>query len=88
LANNKALYCALPGEIPASAIMPNDYDQEKFHTADTFWKIDTTTGEKSRIVDLNKITSKYDATKLFLNANESLLFFTNRTDGKLYKITL
>lgn len=88
LANNKTLYCALPGEIPASAIMPNDYDQEKFHTADTFWKIDIVTGEKSRIVDLNKITSKYDATKLFLNANESFLFFTNRTDGKLYKITL
>jgi hypothetical protein len=88
LSDNKTVYCALPGEIPASAIMPNDYDQEKFHTADTFWKIDTLTGEKSRIVDLNKITNGYDATNLFLNTDESILFFTNRLDGKLYRITL
>jgi hypothetical protein len=68
--------------------MPNDYDQEKFHTADTFWKIDTLTGEKSRIVDLNKIISSYDATDLFFNTDESILFFTNRLDGKLYRIML
>ncbi|MCX6761688.1 MAG: hypothetical protein NTY33_02485 [Candidatus Moranbacteria bacterium] len=86
--DNRTIYCAMPGEVPASAILPNDYDQEKFHTADTFWKIDTTTGEKNRIIDLNKITNKYDATDLFLNADESILFFTNRTDGKLYRITL
>jgi hypothetical protein len=88
LRDNKTIYCALPGEIPLSAIMPNDYDQEKFHTADTFWKIDTTTGEKSRIIDLNKITGKYDATDLFLDAIENMLFFINRLDGKLYRITL
>lgn len=86
--DNKTAYCAMPGEVPVSAIMPNDYDQGKIHTADTFWKIDTTTGEKNRIIDLAKITSKYDATDLFLDANESILFFTNRVDGKLYRITL
>jgi hypothetical protein len=88
LKDNKTAYCAMPGEIPVSAIMPNDYDQEKFHSADTFWRIDTSTGEKSRIIDLNKITNKYDATKLFLDTNESILFFVNRIDGKLYRITL
>lgn len=88
LGDNKTIYCALPGEIPASAIMPNDYDQEKVHTADTFWKINTVTGEKSRIVDLKEITNSYDATNLFLNTDESILFFINRTDGKLYRITL
>jgi len=88
LKDNKTVYCAMPGEIPLSAIIPNDYDQEKFHTADTFWKINTATGEKSRIIDLNKITGKYDANNLFLDTTESFLFFTNRIDGKLYRITL
>ncbi|MFA5961410.1 MAG: hypothetical protein WC848_01865 [Parcubacteria group bacterium] len=88
LKDNKMAYCAMPGKIPANIIMPNDYDQEKFHTADTFWKIDTVTGEKNRIIDLEKINGEYDATKLFLNADESILFFVNRTDGKLYRITL
>ncbi len=86
--DNVTVYCAMPGEVPASAIMPNDYDQEKFHTTDTFWKINTTTGEKNRIIDLNKITEKYDAANPFLDINESILFFTNRIDGKLYRITL
>ncbi|HAT75124.1 MAG TPA: hypothetical protein DCS28_03745, partial [Candidatus Moranbacteria bacterium] len=86
--DNKNILCALPGEIPAGAIMPNDYNQEKFRTADTFWKINTTTGEKARVIELEKITAKYDATNLFLNNDESILFFVNKTDGKLYRITL
>ena len=88
LKDNVNLYCAMPAKIPTSAILPNDYDQEKFHTADTFWKINTTTGEKNRIIELDKITAEYDAINLFLNNDESILFFTNRTDGKLYRITL
>lgn len=88
LNDNKNIICALPGEIPDNAIMPNDYIQKKFHTADTFWKINTLTGEKSRIIEPEKINQKYDATKLFLNVDESILFFINRNDGKLYRITL
>jgi hypothetical protein len=88
LKDNTNLFCTMPGKVPPSAIMPNDYDQEKFHTADTFWKINTVTGEKNRIIELDKISGEYDATNLFLNTDESILFFTNRTDGKLYRLTL
>ncbi|MDP1619633.1 MAG: hypothetical protein Q8M12_01395, partial [bacterium] len=86
--NNKAIYYALPGAIPTEAILPNDYLTDKFRTNDTFWKIDVATGEKSRLVDLENITAAYDAADLFLDPDESLLFFTNKIDGKLYKITL
>lgn len=86
--DNKTVYYALPGNIPATAILPNDYADKKFISADTFWKINTITGEKSRIVDLDKINGQYDASNLFLNSDESLLFFINRADGKLYKIDL
>ena len=88
LRDNKTILCALPGEIPANAVLPNDYDNGKFYTADTFWRINTETGEKSRLIEPNKIDQKYDATNLFLNSDESLLFFQNRTDGKIYRITL
>lgn len=88
LRDNKTAYCAWPAKIPPGSILPNDYDQEKFHTADSFWRINTATGEKSRIVDLNNITGEYDASDLFLNNDESILFFRNRTDGKLYRIIL
>jgi len=86
--SNSDVYCALPGLIPDNISMPNDYFSRKFETADTFWKIDTTTGKKSRIVELNEIKEKFDATNLFLNSDETILFFVNRLNGKLYKIEL
>ncbi|MFZ2193853.1 MAG: hypothetical protein WAV31_06445 [Candidatus Moraniibacteriota bacterium] len=88
LSDNKNIICALPGGIPDNAVIPNDYDQGKINTIDTFWKINTATGEKSRSLEIDKINGSYDATKLFLNTDESLLFFINRTDGKLYRANL
>ncbi|MDO8240576.1 MAG: hypothetical protein Q7T51_01130 [Candidatus Moranbacteria bacterium] len=85
---NKNIYYALPSSIPEGATMPNDYNDNKITTSDTFWMVNTTTGEKTRLVDLDKITQTYDATNLFLSPDESILFFVNKIDGKLYRITL
>ncbi|MEK7598134.1 MAG: hypothetical protein AAB487_00150 [Patescibacteria group bacterium] len=86
--DNKTVYCALPGSIPESAILPNDYYAGKFNTTDTFWKVNTQTGEKERIVALDKIQGSFDASTLFLNYDESILFFVNKSDGKLYRADL
>jgi hypothetical protein len=86
--NNTTIYYALPSSIPAGATMPNDYNDAKFNTSDTFWKVDVTTGEKTRIITLDKIDQAYDATELFLSPDESSLFFVNRIDGKLYQLSL
>lgn len=86
--NNKLIYYALPGSIPDGTVLPNDYISGKLNTTDTFWKLDTATKESSRLIELDKIKDKYDATNLFLNSDESILFFTNRVDGKLYRIDI
>jgi hypothetical protein len=86
--DNKTVFYALPGSVPENAILPNDYSAGKFNTADTFWKVDTETGEKDRIVPLDKIADEFDANNLFFNYDESMLFFINRIDGKLYRIDL
>ncbi|MDR3559465.1 MAG: hypothetical protein P4L58_03625, partial [Candidatus Pacebacteria bacterium] len=86
--DGKTVYYALPGNIPASAIMPNDWNSNQFNTTDTFWKVDIQTGKTTQLVDPKKIQQNYDATNLFLNQDESTLFFMNRVDGKLYKIGL
>lgn len=86
--NNNIIYYALPSSIPAGATMPNDYNEAKFNTSDTFWKVNVTTGEKTRLVNLDKIDQAYDASKLFLSPDESNLFFVNRIDGKLYQLSL
>jgi hypothetical protein len=86
--DGKTVYYALPGNIPASAILPNDYNNGQFNTTDTFWKVDVRTGQTSQLIDPKNIRQNFDATDLFLNQDESALFFLNRADGKLYKLTL
>ncbi len=82
------VFYALPGGIPDNAVLPNDYKTGKFKTADTFWKVNIKTGEKTRLVEIADIAGQYDASQLFLNQSESLLFFVNKLDNKLYKIAL
>lgn len=84
--DGKTIYYALPGDIPDSAVMPDDYQNKKFFTDDTYWKMDVATGKKERIIDASSINGKHDSTNLFLSATEDALYFVNRVDGKLYKI--
>jgi len=84
--DGKTVYYALPGDIPDGAVIPNDYQDKKFFTDDTFWKIDTTTNKKERIIDASNIAGKHDSSNLFLSPTEDALYFINRVDGKLYKI--
>lgn len=86
--DSKTIYYALPGEIPADAIMPNDYQENKFNTDDTFWKMDVTTGKKDRIIEVSEINGKYDSSQIFLSEAEGVLYFVNKTDQKLYRLIL
>jgi len=89
--NNKILYYALPGNLPESAMLPNDYNDGKIKTSDTFWKMDMASRQSERIIELSelqKINAQFDASDLFLSPDEGLLFFINKLDGKLYQISL
>jgi len=86
--DSKNLYCAMPGNIPDSAILPNDWQEGKITTSDTFWKIDTSTGKKERLVVPEKIGESYDVLNPFLSHDEKNFFFINKQDQKLYKLSL
>ena len=86
--DSKFLYCALPGDISGSSILPNDWQENKIKTADTFWKIEIASGKKERLVDPEKISGSIDVIRSFLSQDEKTLFFTNKSDGKLYKVKL
>lgn len=86
--DNKTIYCALPNSLPANIILPNDYQDKKFSTQDSFWKFNTLTGEKLKFLGIDKMPGDIDAENLFFNADESMLFFVNRIDNKLYRIDL
>lgn len=86
--DSSTVYYALPGGIPDKSVLPNEYKGEKFNTSDTFWMVDIKSGKKTRLLELNEIDSQYDAKNLFLNKDESILFFVNKIDEKLYRIDL
>ncbi len=86
--NSQTVFCALPGDLPQNVVMPNDYQKKMFQTKDTFWKVNIKTGEKERIINLEEINQEFDAQDLFLNQDESQLFFVNRRDGLLYRLSL
>jgi hypothetical protein len=39
-------------------------------------------------VEVGSIKGQYDVSQLFLNQSESLLFFVNKIDGKIYKLAI
>jgi hypothetical protein len=86
--DGKTLYYALPGGVPDKAVMPNDYQDNKFNTEDTFWKMDIATGQKDRVIGTTEISGKYDSSNLFLSPTQGALYFVNKIDGKLYRIVL
>ncbi|MEA3323144.1 MAG: hypothetical protein U9Q12_02885, partial [Patescibacteria group bacterium] len=86
--DNKTVYYAQPNEVPDDVVWPNDYNDKKFITQDTFYKIDIETSKKSRIIELKDITEQVDATNLFISPSEDMLFFVNRVDGLLYRLKL
>lgn len=85
-ADSKFLFCAMPGNIPESAILPNDWQGGKIQTADTFWKLEIATGKKDRLIETDKINGSFDVLNPFLSQDEKTLFFVNKADGKLYKL--
>ncbi|MFC1645280.1 hypothetical protein ACFL08_04610 [Patescibacteria group bacterium] len=86
--NNKDIFCALPSSISDDLVMPNDYQSKKFLSQDTFWKISTENGKRSRILDLSEIKNSYDVLSPVLSPKEDMMFFINRHDDNMYRISL
>lgn len=86
--NNVDVYCAMVGGAPLDVMLPNAWEEQIFNSADTFWKINTRTGEKKRLVELEKIPGAIDAEDLTLDPEEKFLFFRARRDGSLWRIKL
>jgi hypothetical protein len=86
--DNRTLYYALPGALPEGAVLPDDYFSKPLYTKDTFWKMDITTGKKTRLIELSENTQALDSTDLFLSPDEDFLYFTDRVSKKLYRIEL
>jgi len=82
------VYCAMVNGAPLDVMLPNAWEEEVFNSADTFWKINTVTGKKERLVDLEKIPTVLDGADLILDPEENFLFFRARRNDSLWRIKL
>jgi len=86
--DNLHVYCALLGGAPVDLPLPNAWEEKNFYSRDTFWKINTDTGEKERLVEPEDIPEELDVVDLVLDPEENFLFFRNRRDGSLWLLNL
>ncbi|MBI4119103.1 MAG: hypothetical protein HY452_02475 [Parcubacteria group bacterium] len=65
-------------------VMPDDYYKRKIKSSgEEIIRINLDTGQTQKIIE-----GVFDATGLFLAPDESYLFFINKIDGRLYRLTL
>ncbi len=87
--DNRHVYCAMMSGFPSQALLPNDWQEEKFPYKDaSFWRIDTEMGDKDRIIQIEEMTAEVDAIDLFLDKSEKYLFFTDRISGGVFRIEI
>lgn len=76
-------YCAIPSFLP-DAPYPDDWYKGKISFSDFFVSIDTETGRMQPVFP----ETSFDATRLFTDASEQHLFFTDKKSGLLWSIRL
>lgn len=89
--DNVTVYCAgfgVEGGLDDSYVLPNDWNSKKLDQGDTFWRINTEDGKKTRIIEISKITEKVDGENYILDPDEKYLFFIDRKKGGLYRLEL
>lgn len=86
--DNRTLFCAVPKNIPVTAVLPDDYYKGLTPFDDEFWRINLDLGEKIRIFSPLSQEATYDVKKLFISPQEDYLFFINNQDNLLYGLEL
>ena len=83
------VYCAVPKLIEAGQY-PDIWYQGEISFSDQIWKIDIKTGNATMLADPAIITGEgeIDGIKLAVDVGENYLFFINKKDSFLWKLTL
>ncbi len=82
------LYCGAPKSIPASSY-PDDWYKGYVTFSDELWKINIQTGSVSSLADLELLArGPVDVTKLFLDDDETHLYFTDKVSETLWSFRL
>jgi len=86
--NTTILYCGIPSTLPKGPY-PDMWYQGLLSFSDTLWRIDTeTSAVKLLAVPQTIARENIDVTNPFLDASETYLFFTNKTDSTFWSLKI
>lgn len=85
-----SIYCAVPKFVDASYTYPDSWYMGEVSYNDEIYKINTQTGQKTKLVNPSEIYSdaNIDAINLKLDNKEENLFFMNKSDSYLWGLKL
>lgn len=82
------IYCAIPNSVP-SGKYPDDWYQGVVSFSDSLWRINTDTGDSTRIVGLSdQEGDPMDAINLSLDADDLTISFINKRNGLPWRVLL
>lgn len=80
--DNATVYCAIPSQLEEGAgMIPDEMD----NSSDTVYKINLNTGSKTLVATP---TQSHTMKNIMVSSDAKYLYFTDKNDGKLYKIEI
>ena len=86
--DNVTIYCGVPENYSNYFIQPNDYYEGRFISRDSFYKINTETGEQLKIAAADQFDKDYDVYLPFISDDGKTMYFTRKHDGKFYALRI
>lgn len=81
-----SVFCGVPENYSNFFIQPDDYYKGKFISSDSFYKINTNTGEQIKLADASQFSQDYDVYKPMVSDDQKSMYFTRKHDGKFYTL--
>jgi len=83
-----SIFCGIPENYSNFFIQPDDYYKGKFVSKDSFYKIDTNSGEQKKLADFSQFNKDYDVYKPLVSEDQKKMYFTRKHDGKFYGLIM
>lgn len=80
----KELYCAVPRDIPATVLLPDDYLRGEYNSSDRMVRLDADRGQTQDVFN----EGAFDMSDILVTKDKKYLFFVNRIDGALWSLRL
>jgi hypothetical protein len=86
--DNVNILCAIPENFSNYYRQPESWQTGEFVSRDSFYKINTQTGETTRVAEARQFEKDYDASLPFMLQDNKTMYFVRKHDGKLYQLMM